>query len=400
MRARGEGSIYQDADGRWRGAVVVGWEPDPTRASGQRPIRKKVSGTSARDVAGKLRALQRDLEDGRTEWTRSPTVRQWLERWVEDVARPTIAPGTYETYAVVVRRACEHLGHRRLEAVKPEHIEDMFAEMRAAGKGGSAGNIHVHYRVLRTAFGVAVRRGQLRANPCDAIDLPKPRKYRPRQITVEEAGRILDVAAGRRNYARWLLALVMGWRQGEALGLSWGQINFDAGTITRDRQLARVRGQGLQIRRTKTEATEGVIPMPAVVTEALKAVRVQQRRDRIAAGPHWVNATLPVDGGDAEPAWLVFTRLFGQPISREDDWSQWHELLKAADVAPTRLHDARHASASFLGALGVHPTVAQAILGHSAVEMTLHYTHASDALARDAVERMSDLLRPGTRSTS
>lgn len=394
MRARGEGSIYQDADGRWRGAVVVGWVPDRTRASGQRPIRKKVSGTSARDVAGKLRALQRDLEDGRTEWARTPTLTQWLDHWLDEIAKPTVAPSTYQGYAVAVRRVKGYVGSVRLDRLRPEDIEGVYAAMRADGH--AAGNIAQHHRTIRRALTVAVQRGHLVRSPADTVTLPKARRPRPRPLTVKEAAAILDAAQTGRHPVRWLFALLLGWRQGEVLGLSWDRVDLTAGTVTRDRQLIRVRGVGLQIARTKTGSAESVIPLPAVMVAGLKAARAEQRADRIRVGPgNWAWPVLPVDGSDPQPVELVFTRTHGQAISREDDWAAWHTLLYHAGVDPLPLHHARHAAGTWMAATGVHPRTAMELLGHSKISTTQEiYTHVSDATAREAVDRLAQLLRP------
>ena len=394
MRASGEGSVYQDPDGRWRGALVVGWVPDPTCRSGQRPVRKKVSGTSARDVTRKLRLLARDLEDGRTAWTGTPTLAQWLDHWLEEIAKPTVAPSTYQGYGVAVRRVTGHLGTVRLDRLRPEDIEGLYAVMRE--EGHSPGNISQHHRTLRRALTVAVQRGHLTRSPADTVTLAKARRPRPRPMSVADATAILDAAAEGRHPVRWLFALLLGWRQGEVLGLTWDRVDLDAGTVTRDRQLVRVRGAGLQIARTKTGSAESVIPLPAVMVAGLKAVRVEQRRDRVRVGPgNWSWPVLRVDGGEPEPVELVFTRVHGQAISREDDWADWHRLLYAAGVAPMPLHHARHAAGTWMAATGVHPRTAMELLGHSKIATTAEiYQGVSDATAREAVDRLAQLLRP------
>lgn len=394
MRTRGEGSIYQDPDGRWRGAVVVGWVPDKTRASGQRPVRKRLSGKSARDVAGKIRAVQRDLDDGRTDWSRTPTLTQWLDHWLDEIAKPAVAPSTYQGYAVAVRRVKGHVGSVRLDRLRPEDIESVYAAMRA--EGHAAGNISQHHRTLRRALTVAVQRGHLVKSPADTITLPKARRPRPRPLTVKEAAAILDAAQDGRHPVRWLFALLLGWRQGEVLGLSWDRVDLTAGTVTRDRQLVRVRGAGLQIARTKTGSAESVIPLPAVMVAGLKAAAAEQRRDRIRVGPDkWAWPVLRVDGSEPQDVELVFTREHGQAISREDDWADWHRLLYRAGVEPTPLHTARHAAATWMAATGAHPRTTMELLGHSKIATTMEvYAGVSDATAREAVDRLAQLLRP------
>ena len=47
--------------------------------------------------------------------------------------------------------------------------------------------------------------------------------------TIEEVQRLLVEAAKLRNSARWVVALALGLRQGEALGLHWEDVDLDAG---------------------------------------------------------------------------------------------------------------------------------------------------------------------------
>jgi integrase len=60
------------------------------------------------------------------------------------------------------------------------------------------------------------------------IDAPSVAVYEIEPLTREEARRILNVAAVKRNGARWSVALALGIRQGEALGLRWSYVTWKA----------------------------------------------------------------------------------------------------------------------------------------------------------------------------
>jgi integrase len=59
--------------------------------------------------------------------------------------------------------------------------------------------------------------------------------------SVDEVKRLLETAQKRRNSARWAIALALGLRQGEALGLKWTDVDLDLGTPTVRRSLLRPR---------------------------------------------------------------------------------------------------------------------------------------------------------------
>ena len=83
-RVNGEGTIYQRADGLWCGQMVL--------PSGKRHT---VYGKLRRTVVEKLSAARQDPnrlpEAGRM------TVEQYLQRWLEDSARPSVRPTTLAT---------------------------------------------------------------------------------------------------------------------------------------------------------------------------------------------------------------------------------------------------------------------------------------------------------------
>ena len=87
-RATGEGSVYKTADGRWRGAVDLGWE------NGKRK-RKYVSGATQADALAAFKKASRSIELGVVTDERL-TVGEWLDRWLDEV-KDSIAFATQTT---------------------------------------------------------------------------------------------------------------------------------------------------------------------------------------------------------------------------------------------------------------------------------------------------------------
>src|SRR5437868_14688554 len=84
---------YQDKDGSWHGRVTVG-----TRDDG-RPDRRHVRGKTEAIVTKKVRALERDREQGTVrkagqQWT----VATWLNHWVENIAAGAVVDNTLSGY--------------------------------------------------------------------------------------------------------------------------------------------------------------------------------------------------------------------------------------------------------------------------------------------------------------
>ena len=153
----------------------------------------------------------------------------------------------------------------------------------------------------------------------------------------------MAAAQAHRNAARWTVALALGLRQSEALGLRWTDVDLDNGTLSVRRGLHRVGGRGLVYEEPKAERSRRTLALPEQLVAALRSHRATQLEERIAAGPLW-------ESND-----LVFAQANGRPIERKSDWKAWKNLLNEAGVREVRLHDGRHTAATLLLSGGAPP---------------------------------------------
>jgi integrase len=228
---------------------------------------------------------------------------------------------------------------------------------------------------------VALQRGLVARNVATLVDPPAVRRVEVQPLSADEARKVLTEAQKQRGAARWSVALALGLRQSEALGLGWADVDLDTGALRIRRGLHRVKGKGLIFEDPKSTTSRRSIALPDQLVQQLRAHRVQQLEERMAAGTYW------------EDHGLVFVQLNGRPIDRRADHRAWQSLLKSAGVREARLHDARHTAATLLLVQGVAPRVVMAMLGHSTMRVTTDtYQHVVPELARDAAERMDKAL--------
>ena len=130
----------------------------------------------------------------------------------------------------------------------------------------------------------------------------------------------------------------------------------------------------------KTAASHDTLALPARVVLALREHRRAQRAERMAARM-WVD-----DG-------LVFTTGIGTPLEPRNVNRAWEKVCAAAGVRPVRVHDLRHAAATYLFAAGVEMKTIQQTLRHSRLSTTADvYTHVLAEVQRAAADRMDDVL--------
>jgi integrase len=373
--SNGRSSIYLGADGRWHGRVSMGTKNDGT------PDRRHVTGTTEKTVTAKVTALEKQRQAGGVaDAKRPPTVEQWLTHWLNTIAVRKIRASTLTGYRSKVRtRIVPAIGQHRLDKLQPEHLEAMYAAWSEDGLSGASA-LQAH-RILSRALKVAVQRGRIARNVAQLVDAPSVQRVEVEPLTATEARALLGVAKDARNAARWSVALALGLRQGEALGLMWDDVDLDAATLTVRRALQRQPGNGLVMVEPKSRAGRRTIALPTQLVDALKAQRSAQLTERLRAGTEWNDTR------------LIFAQPNGRPVDPRADWGEWKRLLRIAGIRDARLHDARHTAATLLLQQGVPARVAMQILGHSQISLTLGtYSHVVPELATEAAARMGTAL--------
>jgi integrase len=285
-RNAGEGSIFQRSDGRWCGQLDLGWE-------GGRRRRKYIYGATAQEVQDQLLKDRADLAAGLPVAVDKQTVEQFLNRWLEAV-RPSVRPRTFQSYEILVRNhIVPELGRFRLDKLAPQHIQAALARKSASGL--SAQTVRHIRAILRIALNQALKWGVVGRNAAALAIAPKLVRNRAHSLSPEQARQFLDAARGDRLEAVYTVALSLGLRMGEILGLRWQDVDLDAPTLSVNQAIYRMAGKGLVAAEPKTDRSRRTLFVPDGVLRALKAHRLRQLQERLAAGPRWH------DGG------LIFT---------------------------------------------------------------------------------------------
>ena len=370
-RGRGEGSITRRADGRWMARVDLGWQDGKRR-------RKTLYGRTKREVQDKLRETLHRTEKGLPPVPEQETVGAFLHRWLE-IIRSQLRPRTHRSYEQIVRIHLEPgIGRVRLAKLTPLDVSTWLESRRTAGVGGRT--IHYARAVLRAALNKALKWGLVSRNVASLTDPPR---YRARQIaplTPEQAKKFLAAVADHRLEALFTVAVGLGLRLGEALGLPWDAVSLDAGTLSVRQTLER---GGKQPRFGEPKSARGrrTIVLPRIVTAALRKHRTRQLQERLVAGRRWN------DYG------LVFTTEAGAPLDGCNVNRTFKAVLRRAGLPAIRYHDLRHTAATLLLAQGIDPRTIMETLGHSQISLTLNtYAHVVPALQREAAAKMDEIL--------
>ena len=127
-RGNGEGSIHQRLDGMWRATISVGYG-----ANGKRK-RRDVYGKTKKEVQDELSKLQNAKAHGTLTTPSRTTVSQFMQQWLDDVARITVRDTTLHSYKGIVKNhLAKHVGGVPLQKLLPSHIQAMYAAMERGG---------------------------------------------------------------------------------------------------------------------------------------------------------------------------------------------------------------------------------------------------------------------------
>lgn len=310
------------------------------------------------------------------------TVKQLLEEWLELDVKVNVRHNTYRAHEANARlHLIPSLGRKKLVQLTPEDLERLF--VRKLQEGLSPSTIGHIRTTIRCALTRAERRGYVGRN---VARLVTPPPVHPEEVDVPPPAKVTEIMRKlfpERHWPAFMSATLLGLRSGEIRGLRWRDVDFAEG-IVHVRNIV-TRGQrGLALGPPKTAKSRRDIPLTPTLNEVLAEQRRRLEQDRMLAGDRWIEAD------------FVFPTSVGTPMDAASLVHKFQRALERIGERKMRLHDLRHAFASYLVADGVELRLVQELLGHSQIHLTANlYSHVAPRTTAPALERLHALLGPG-----
>ncbi len=366
-RERKSGTVY-----------VASIERGKDARTGKRVERSETFATK-REARAALARWQHDIAQGtyvdRTTWTVRDLLSYWLETHVDGIKRETTCERYHNTVDLHLIPA---LGAIPLQKLTPAQVQQFYTDKRTEGMGARS-LVFCHQR-LSQALKMAVRLGLVARNACDAVTPPAYERAPKATWTRQELARFLHVAQDSHYGPIWLLLALTGMRRGEALGLRWQDIDFDAATMN-VAQTSVVVDNAMRVSFPKTRAGRRVITLEPILVEALREHRVRQHERRLALGSVWQDFD------------LVFPSEIGSPILARNLYRQYAAIVKKAGVPHISIHGIRHTVATLAISSGQDIRTVADLLGHSRTSITSDiYAHVLPHRKRELTKAISQMV--------
>ena len=375
-RANGEGSLRKRKDGRWEGRYTAGHDPSTGKA-----IYKNVLGRTKAETAEKLKAAidaSAEMDDTKK---RDYKVAEWLEVWLEDWAKMSLRPSTYQTYKGFLKNHIgPKIGKTPLEKLTSLEIQRLYKELLESGrvpskesrckpKGLAPKTVRNLHQMFSSALDVAAAQRLIRSNPAKGCTLPRVERQEMQTLTPDQLAAFFQEAKRSGVYELYYLDLATGLRRGELLGLKWTDIDLQRKTMRIQRSIARQNGSVGEAP-LKTKNAYRTLPLSE---DAVGVLKEQKKK-----------------AGDSP---YVFPSPAGGPMSPDSVLHRLQRVLKRAGLPRIRFHDLRHTFATLALQNGVDVKTVSGMLGHYSAGFTLDtYAHVTTSAQRQAAEAMEHVL--------
>jgi integrase len=365
-RTKKEGSIWRDKK-KWRAAVMV---------DGKRITRNFDTKT---ECSAWIREMQAQVERGMTYRKSSITLGTFVQQWLS-VHKTTLAPKTAMQYEQLVQDyILPQIGKIKLRELKLDSIEAHYTVLQEDGL--SPRSVRFVHSILHKCLNDAIRRGYVGYNAAHGATLPRIEPNEMSILDEEEVLRFLITIQGSSHEALYILAIKTGMRRGELLALKWSDLNWKMGTVSIQRQVQRITGQGMVFRPPKTRASRRTIQLGEQTLQTLRDQFERCKTLQKIAGNIWKEHN------------LIFPSTVGTPLGGSNVLKDFKSQLEKAGIKEIRFHDLRHTAASLMLNNGVPVLVVSKILGHSKTSTTLDiYGHLIPVMQENAARIMDEIV--------
>lgn len=316
---------------------------------------EKTEKQATKDIENQLIKFQAKAENGKT-------FGEVADEWSANHF-PTLENNTLKQYKPALRDVCEHFGDDYIKDITSNQV-DLYIRLYAK-RGYAQKTVKTRLLMLNLVFKYAVINGYIKANPCIYITVPKnlPKTKREGLSSCE-----INIVNNSINKTFGLFAYFLlntGLRKGEALALSYNDIDFDKNVIHVNKTVEWIGNVPRLKMCTKTDAGMRDVPLLNCLSDKFEHKKSNE---------------------------LLFPNKEGNLIRNGNFTRLWDKYRAETGLSITP-HQLRHAFATTLYDAGVDIKTAQTILGHANIQTTMDvYTHLSQLRQANAADLLNNFI--------
>lgn len=363
---------YKDDNGKWQTQTV--------------PTHLPVNGRNKRKAEQfRIETLTKFNEEMRR--TSGLYVTDLFYSWLTDIQK-TVQPDTFRGYkSNMDTRIIPYFEERKLKLsdLKPYHLEEYYKYL--IDEGVSAQTVKHHHQNISSALKLAIKRELITVNPAQLAETPKVTKYVVNFLTPGQMSEVAALFNDSEIRIPVFLAIHLGLRRSEILGLTWKNVDFDKRQVRISQTVIQNTGGDYVRIGTKSESSNRALPISENLCAILHEHKLHQeeQRKRLKHKYH--------------PSDFVCTFEDGTLISPNYFSSNFRKIIDNSDLPHIRLHDLRHSLASSFFNNGFTAVDVQHWLGHSSPSTTLNfYLHNNVDQAKirmcNALDSLVEISKP------
>jgi len=312
-------------------------------------------------------------------------IADYMEKWLETYKRPAVKLNTYLVQERNVRlNIIPRWGKYRLKDITRTEYQQWINELREHYSEGTVRRIH---SIFSSAINDAIYEFQiLRENPLKKIKIKKDESEESGKIkffTVDELNRFLSACVPVKNakyqhsrhyYALFTLLARTGLRIGEALALTWDDIDLKNGTLSVAKTLIYPLNSDPRVTTPKTRSSIRTIKLDPETVRIMKEYRLNQKE------------TILMYGFKRSEINLVFHQQDGRWLRTNVVREYMKEVCKRVGLPQLSPHALRHSHAVHLLEAGATIRYVAERLGHSTIKTTEKYLHVTKKIEKDALD--------------
>lgn len=374
-RANGEGNIHKRKDGRYQISFPTGIY----KKNGKREVIYQYAATQA-EASKILQKLQADKGIGVCQ--SGMTTGDWIDTWIEKYKAPKVKPATLTSYRGNARLHIKPaIGKILLRNLKTSQIQRALNNI-----GGSCSTFVKNYNVIHGALDKAVELGMISRNPCKGVYFPEDDKKEMRVLSKEEQEQFISALEGEYYKPMFLTYLYTGMRMGEAIPLTWEDINLDDREIRVNKKAIICHNYEKHEAKTeiqdfcKTKSSKRTITITTGLVRVLSEHKQNLKAQAEELGQEWSEGS------------LVFPNMAGRIVNARNLQNVLYRIYAKAGIEGATMHTLRHTYATRCFEADIKAKMISKQLGHAKVRTTLDvYVHVLPDTKRTEIDKLAEI---------